>query len=325
MDISRFKSKNFLIPGIVSLVILIALATIPLYGSLYMVILITSILMFVILTVSWVMFSGPTNYMSLAAAAFFGIGIYASAVLLPNTGPVLPMLAVVLIGGLASSLVALGVGALTLRLRGIYFAIFTFGLVILILELGNWWEHSVSHIRGRFVMLVDNDVIFYYMLAIFVVLMLTTYFIKRSKFGLALQSIGENEEAAAHRGINVTLLKVITFAISAFFMGAAGATWATKLTYVDPYVAFSVLYSFLPVLMAIFGGMGQLYGPVIGAAIFAYLQETLQTKFPYIYMLTFGIVLIVAILYLPDGLVGLIPRLVRRWRKGGSVAQNANT
>jgi len=174
-------------------------------------------------------------------------------------------------------------------------------------------------------MLVDNDVIFYIMLVIFVVLMLTTYFIKRSKFGLALQSIGENEEAAAHRGINVTLVKVITFAISAFFMGAAGAIWATKLTYVDPYVAFSVLYSFLPVLMAIFGGMGQLYGPVIGAAIFAYLQETLQTRFPYIYMLTFGIVLIAAILYLPDGLVGLVPRLVRRWRKGGSVEQHANT
>jgi len=78
-------------------------------------------------------------------------------------------------------------------------------------------------------------------------------------------------------------------------------------------------------LMAIFGGMGQIYGPVIGAAIFAYLQETLQTKFPYIYMLIFGIVLVAVILYLPDGLVGGIPRLVRRWRKGGSVAQNENT
>jgi branched-chain amino acid transport system permease protein len=325
MDISRFTSKGFLIPGIISLVILIGLATMPLYGSLYMVILITVILMFVILTVSWVIFSGPTNYMSLATAAFFGIGIYASAVLLPNTGAVLPLLVVVLIGGLASSVVAIGVGALTLRLRGIYFAIFTFGLAILILELGNWWEHSVSHIRGRFVMLVDNDIIFYIMLAIFVLLMLTNYFIKHSRYGLALQSIGENEEAAAHRGINVTMVKVLTFAISAFFMGAAGAVWATKLTYVDPYVAFSVLFSFLPVLMAIFGGIGQIYGPVIGAAIFAYLQETLQTKFPYVYMLTFGIVLIVAILYLPDGLVGLVPRLVRRWRKGGAVKQNAST
>jgi len=325
MDITRFTSKRFFIPGIISLVILIALATLPLYGSLYSVILLTTILMFIILTVSWVMFSGPTGYLSLASAAFFGVGIYASALLLPNTGPVLPLLVVVLIGGLASSVVALGVGALTLRLRGIYFAIFTFGLVILILELLNWWEHTISHIRGRFIVLVGNDVIFYIMLAIFVLLMITTYLIRRSKYGLALQSIGENEEAAAHRGINVTMVKVLTFALSAFFAGAAGAVWATKLTYIDPYVAFSVLFSFMPVLMAIFGGMGQIYGPVIGAAIFAYLQETLQTKFPYIYMLIFGIVLILAILYLPNGLVGVIPRLVRRLRKGGAAKQNANT
>jgi len=325
MDITRFTSKRFFIPGIISLVILIALATLPLYGSLYSVILLTTILMFIILTVSWVMFSGPTGYLSLASAAFFGVGIYTSALLLPNTGPVLPLLVAVFIGGLASSVVALGVGALTLRLRGIYFAIFTFGLVILILELLNWWEHTISHIRGRFVMLVGNDTIFYIMLAIFVLLMITTYLIRRSKYGLAMQSIGENEEAAAHRGINVTMVKVLTFALSAFFAGAAGAIWATKLTYIDPYVAFSVLFSFMPVLMAIFGGMGQIYGPVIGAAIFAYLQETLQTKFPYIYMLIFGIVLILAILYLPNGLVGVIPRLVRRLRKGGAAKQNANT
>jgi branched-chain amino acid transport system permease protein len=325
MDITRFTSKKFLVPGIISLVILIALATLPLYGSLYSVILLTTILMFIILTVSWVMFSGPTGYLSLASAAFFGVGIYTSALLLPNTGAVLPLLVAVFIGGLASSVVALGVGALTLRLRGIYFAIFTFGLVILILEILNWWEHTISHIRGRFVMLVGNDTIFYIMLAIFVLLMITTYLIRRSKYGLAMQSIGENEEAAAHRGINVTMVKVLTFALSAFFAGAAGAVWATKLTYIDPYVAFSVLFSFLPVLMAIFGGMGQIYGPVIGAAIFAYLQETLQTKFPYIYMLIFGIVLILAILYLPNGLVGVIPRLVRRLRKGGAAKQNANT
>jgi branched-chain amino acid transport system permease protein len=325
MDITRFTSKRFFIPGIISLVILIALATLPLYGSLYSVILLTTILMFIILTVSWVMFSGPTGYLSLASAAFFGVGIYTSALLLPNTGAVLPLLVAVFIGGLASSVVALGVGALTLRLRGIYFAIFTFGLVILILEILNWWEHTISHIRGRFVMLVGNDTIFYIMLAIFVLLMITTYLIRRSKYGLAMQSIGENEEAAAHRGINVTMVKVLTFALSAFFAGAAGAVWATKLTYIDPYVAFSVLFSFLPVLMAIFGGMGQIYGPVIGAAIFAYLQETLQTKFPYIYMLIFGIVLILAILYLPNGLVGVIPRLVRRLRKGGAAKQNANT
>jgi len=325
MDITRFKSKGFFIPGLISLVLLILLATLPLSLGGYTIVLATSILMFAILTVSWVIFSGPSGYMSMASAAFFGIGIYVGAILLPNTGQVLPLLVVVFLGGLASSLVALGVGALTLRLRGIYFAIFTFGLVILILELLNWWEHSVSHIRGRFVMVVGNGEIFYIMLGIFVATMLTFFFLRRSKFGLALQSIGQNEEAAAYSGVNVTMVKVLTFALSAFFAGAAGVIWATRLTYVDPYIAFSVLFSFLPILMAIFGGMGQIYGPVIGAAIFAYLQETLQTKFPEVYMLIFGLVLVGTVLFMRDGLVGVIQWVIRKWRKGGSAVQNANT
>jgi branched-chain amino acid transport system permease protein len=168
------------------------------------------------------------------------------------------------------------------------------------------------------------------MLVVFVLLMLTAYFIRHSRYGLALQSIGENEEAAAHTGINVTALKIVTFAISAFFMGAAGAIMATRWTYIDPKIAFNVLLSFMPVLMAIFGGMGQLYGPVIGAAFFTLLREYLtMTLAKYgigeLYMLIFGIVLVVAIRYLPSGLVGTIQRLVQKWRKGGSAEQHANT
>jgi branched-chain amino acid transport system permease protein len=312
MDVTRFKSREFYVPRIIILIIFIGLVTLPIYGSLYSIILITTLLMYANLTVSWTLFSGLTGYMSLATAAFFGVGIYASALFLPTTGAELPILVVVLIGGLASSIIALGVGALTLRLRGIYFAIFTFGLVVLVMELLNWWELSVNKILGRYVMLVDNDYIYYVILGIFILVTLTFFYIRRSKFGLAMQSIGENEEAASHIGINVTMVKVITFAISAFFIGATGAIWATKLTYINPHVAFNVLFSFLPVLMAIFGGMGRIYGPVIGAVIFAYLQETLQTKFSEIYMLSFGVVLVVAILYMPDGLIGLIPKVWRR-------------
>ena len=323
MDITRFKSKGFFVPGLISLVLLILLATLPLSLGGYTVVLATTILMYAILTVNWVLFSGPSGYMSLASAAFFGVGIYIGALLLPNTGQALPLLVVVVLGGLASSLVAFGVGALTLRLRGIYFAIFTFGLVVLILELLNWWEHTISHIRGRFVMVVDNNTIFYVMLGIFVATMLTFFFFRRSKFGLALQSIGQNEEAAAHSGVNVTMVKVLTFALSAFFAGAAGVIWATRLTYIDPYIAFNPLFSFMPVLMAIFGGMGQIYGPVVGAAIFAYLQEQLQTKFPEAYMLIFGAVLIATVLFMRDGLVGVIQKGWRRLRLIGG--QNADT
>ena len=277
--------------------------------------------MYVVLAVSWALFSGPTGYISLATAAFFGVGIYTMAVL----GGELPLLAAVAAGGLVSFIIALIVGAITLRLRGIYFTIFTFGLVELLKHLLLYWEVTVTGTRGRFIVLIENTTIFWVMLGIFVVLMLTSYFIRRSKYGLALRSIGENEEAAAHLGVNVNLMKVFAFAVSAFFMGAAGAIIATRWTYIDPYVAFNVFNSFLPVLMAIFGGMSQLYGPVIGAVIFAYLEEQLLTRFPEYFMLTFGLILVLFIVYLPNGLAGLVSRLVRRRRKGGPVEQNATT
>jgi len=253
-------------------------------------------------------FSGPTGYVSLAPAAFFGAGVYTSALL----GFVLPLPAVIIIGGLSSSCLALVVGALTLRLRGIYFVMFTFGLVELLLHFVLWWEVNITGTTGRVVPTVDNTLVYYLMLTILVIVLLTAYLIKNSRFGLALQSIGECEEAAAHTGVHVTALKITTFAVSAFFMGAAGAIMATRWTYIDPRIAFNPILSFLPVLMAIFGGTGQLYGPVIGAAIFTYLEEFLITRLPYYYMLIFGIIMVVAITYLPEGLVGLTQKLWNR-------------
>jgi branched-chain amino acid transport system permease protein len=305
--LQRERQRSLLIPGIL-LVAIIVIAALPFYGSAYSMILMTSILMYVILTVSWTLFSGPTGYISLAPAAFFGVGIYTSAFL----GKDLPILSVVIIGGLISFCLAVLVGALTLRLKGIYFAIFTFGLVQLMSAFLLWYEIKFTGTRGRFVVVINNETIFYIMLVIFILVLITSYLVRRSKYGLSLQSIGQYEEAAAHMGINVTALKITVFAISALFMGATGAIMATRWTYVDPYSAFDSFISFLPVLMAIFGGMRQFYGPVLGACIFAYLEELLLTKFPYYYKLSFGIVLVAVILYLPDGLVGLVQNLRNR-------------
>lgn len=302
VDVERVR-----VPALL-LIVSALLATLTLYASTYTVIFITSVLMYIVLTMSWVLFSAPTGYISLAPAAFFGVGIYTSALL----GKELPLLLVILFGGLASLCLALLVGALTLRLRGIYFAIFTFGLVELIKHLLLWYEVNMTGTRGRFVIVVDNNTIYYVMVTILVVLLLTVHLIKGSKFGLALQSIGEDEDAAAHMGVNVNRLKTVTFAASAAFVGAAGAIMATRWTYIDPYIAFDPLFSFMPVLMAIFGGLGQFYGPIIGATILAFLEEILITRFPYYYMLIFGSVLVVTILYLPDGLAGLVPKLRRR-------------
>jgi branched-chain amino acid transport system permease protein len=273
------------------LLLLLLLAALPRIRPGYTVVLVYTILMYIVLTMSWVLFSGPTGYLSLAPAAFFGVGIYTSAVL----GMKLPLPVVICIGGLASSCVAFLVGALTLRLKGIYFAIFTFGLVELIKHFVLWYELKFNNTRGRFLIPVDNNTIYYVMLAILVALLLTTFLIRRSKYGLALQS-------------------------SAVFIGAAGAIWAIRLTYIDPLIAFDINNSFMPVLMAIFGGMGQLYGPVLGAIVFSYLREILITKFPYYYMLLIGVILLVAILYLPNGLAGLM----EKWRRRALRGQHAN-
>ena len=307
MNILKLISKKPVQFGFLFLILLL-LATLPLYATRYSVVLLTTIFMYVILTVSWTMFSGPTGYVSLAPAAFFGAGVYASALL----GFVLPLPAIIVIGALSSACLALLVGALTLRLRGIYFVMFTFGLVELLLHFVLWWEVNITGTTGRVVPTLDNTTVYYLMLTILVIVILIEYLIKHSRFGLALKSIGECEEAAAHTGVNVTALKITTFAVSAFFMGAAGAVMATRWTYIDPRIAFNPILSFLPVLMAIFGGMGQLYGPVIGAVIFTYLEEFLITRFPYHYMLIFGIIMVLAILYLSEGLVGLTQKLWNR-------------
>jgi len=293
---------------------LILLAVAPGVVQPYTIISLITILMYVILTVSWAIFSGPTQYISLATAAFFGVGVYATAIVSQK----LPLPIVAGIGALVSFILALFIGLLTLRLKGIYFILFTFGVSALIRHSLLWWETHVTLTVGRFVQGLDQVTVYYYMVIILGLTLLTAYMISESRFGLALRGIGENEEAAAHVGINVTLLKIITFAISAVFMGATGALMATRWTYVDPSIGFNPLISFLPVLMAIFGGTSRIYGPIMGAAIFTLLQEFLITEYPYQYMLLFGATLIIVVLYLPDGLAGLIDKALHRltWKPG---------
>ena len=130
MDIARIASKRSFLLGLLGLIIAL-LATLPLYATGYAPIFMTTIFMYIILSVSWTLFCGPTGYMSLAPAAFFGVGLYTAAIL----GDYVPLPVFIIAAGVVSFIVALGVGALTLRLRGIYFAIFTFGLVLFIAQL----------------------------------------------------------------------------------------------------------------------------------------------------------------------------------------------
>jgi len=296
MDIIRFISthRRFLLVGFL-LLILIFIATLPLYARGYDVRVLTLILVYVVLAVSWAMFSGTTGYMSLAPAAFVGLGVYTMA-LLQET---LPFPVIIVIGSLISFVFALLVGLVTLRLRGIYFTIFTFGLVIFLTELVQYLETRIFLGHGWPIIPIDNATLLYTMLVLVVVTVLVIYFIRRSRYGLALLSIGGNEEAAEHMGINTTRTKVLSFAISSTFMGAAGVVLAPNLIYINTTIAFSLFYSFMPILMAIFGGMAHLSGPIIGAVIFGYLERMLRAQLFSYFMLGFGVLLVVVIFSCP--------------------------
>ncbi|HEX7363908.1 MAG TPA: branched-chain amino acid ABC transporter permease [Dehalococcoidia bacterium] len=329
MDITTLISthKKLLLVGFLVL-ILIFLVTFPLYGSVYYTRLLIVILMYVTLSVSWAMFSGSTGYMSLAPAAFFGVGMYTMALLQYK----LPFPVIIVVGGLLGFILALLIGMVTLRLKGMYFAIFTFGLVVFMARVVAYAESQITGQRGQHIIPLDDTTIFYAMLGLTIVTLLAIYFIRRSRVGLAMQSIGGNEDAAEHMGINTTMVKVLTFAISSIFMGAAGVITAPRLIYINADIAFSPTFSFMPILMSIFGGMGHFYGPVVGAAVFGYLEKTLRAQFSTYFMLGFGIIMVAVILFLPNGIAGLVPMLrdklggvISKWRKGGQAEQHANT
>jgi len=185
-------------------------------------------------------------------------------------------------------------------------------------------EITVFRTRGRFVIACAPVKIFYYLFILLVVVIAGTAAIKRSRFGMALVCIAEGEDAAMHIGINSTAVKILAFAISSFAMGAAGAAMATRWSYIDPYIAFSTSMSFMPVLMVIFGGKQNILGPLLGAAVFAYLQELLITKIPYIYMLAFGMIMVAAILFMPNGIVGLVRDIGGKNKRKEAVQKDAD-
>lgn len=316
----RASPKKAILPAVVAAV-LVLLAFLPGMTKPYTTIMLGSVIMYVILSLCWNMFSGATGYISLATAAFFGLGVYVSAFL----GNHLPLPLLMLLGGAAASLLAFLIGIITLRLRGVYFTIFTLGVVKLLEQLILYLEIHFNGTRGRFVVSYSYTQVFYALYVLLLLLLAAIIVIRRSRFGKALTCIAEGEDAAQHIGINATLVKVLAFTISAFAMGAAGAAMATRWTYIDPGIAFNANYSFLPVLMVIFGGSQNLLGPMIGASVFAYLQELLTTKFPYIYMLAMGVIMIAAILFMPKGILGVVHSIAARLRKRKEAGQNARS
>ncbi len=309
---------------IVVAIAVIFFAFVPLFGSTYTITLSSTIMMYIVMAVSWNMFSGPTGYISLASGAFVGLGYYASG-FLSNSFP-LPVL--MLFGGIVSFALAALIGSITLRLRGVYFTIFTFCLVELVKAVMTWYEIMVVRKRGLNVHNFGPEAAFYAMLVMVAIALVVVVIVKRTRFGMALTGIGESEDAASHIGIHTTKTKVFGFAITAFLMGTVGAVRATMLNHIDPTSAFNMMFSFLPVLMCVFGGIKTFLGPIIGAIVFAILQYNLVTEMPQVYMIIFGGIMILAILFMPSGIVGVYERIKNFSKKGdskkGEVTDDAN-
>ncbi len=290
---------------LIALVILVPLllAGLPFVASGYVLALAIGMLSFTILATAWALFSGPTHYISLASAAFFGIGAYTAAAMAEAA----PWPLVLITAALAGFAVALVVGLSTLRLSGVYFVIFTFGLTELIRQLVTWYEVNVKGTVGRYLFLdMPQSAIYWQLLALLAGVLAIGWLIGRSRLGLAARVIGADEVVARHSGIDTTRAKISLFAISSAIMALAGAIMAPRWTYIDPMIAFNPMISFQVVIMALLGGAGTLLGPMLGAVPLVLLFEVLQANFPNAYSILLGAVFILIVYGLPRGVIGLI-------------------
>jgi len=267
-------------------------------------------MMYVVLSSSWALFCGTTRYLSLATSAFFGIGAYASALLLET----LPWAQVIMIGALAAAVVAVVMGAAVLHLRGTYFAVLTFGMTELIRHAITYYEKSVTGTVGRVLMVVpERDTVYMTVLLLAVLAVATSIVLRRTRFGLAMQGIGADEQRAQTLGVNTRLIKIAGFALTAAFAGAVGAAMSVRWTYIDPHTVFNPFIGFQTVLIALIGGAMTLWGPLIAAIVFSVLAETLRLQVPQLYMMSLGLLLILSVLYLPGGLASLRLETFKGW------------
>lgn len=297
-------------------VLLLLLAALPwLVASDYWLGYAINVLQYGVLATAWALFSGPTRYISLATAAFFGIGAYTAAMFAER----LPWPAVLLVALAVGLVVALIVGLSTLRLSGVHFVIFTFGLAELIRQLVIWYEANVAKEIGRYIFVdITQRQIYWQLLALFALVLLGGWAIGRSRLGLALRVIGEDETVARHLGIDTTRAKVLLFTLSAGFMSLVGAVMAPRWTYIDAGIAFNPNLSFQVLIMALLGGTGHLLGPLAGVVPLTALFELLSSRFPNHFSIMLGLTFLVIVYLLPKGVVHQVLQLRLPARRAAS-------
>jgi branched-chain amino acid transport system permease protein len=261
---------------------------------------------------SWNILGGFAGQVNLGHAAFFGIGALVARNLWAVQG--YPFIVAFGAGGLMAVAFAMAIGVPTFRLRGIYFAIGTLGVgEILRLTTANVLP-NVSALPTELVETYDLGSRYQLALALAVLSTLAAAILQRSRLGLGILAVREDEEAAQATGVDALQHKLAALAISALFAGLAGATFAYYHPSYYPDYAFGSHWTFDAVLITFIGGLGTVIGPVVGAVFYVLVREQLAVTLVNVHQVIFGILFIVVVLVLPGGLVDLSSRLRRRPR-----------
>lgn len=278
------------------------------------------ILQYVVLATAWNILGGYTGYVNFGSAGFFAMGAYTGAVLIKAVGAPLPVL--LLAGGLVSGLLGLGIGYLTLRLRGVFFSIATLALAVVLQTLIINWRYvggarGIYTLRPAQVPLFHNYVEFLFVVMVFLALgaLATAWWIEHSWVGRGLMAIRDNEEAAECMGVPTLRLKLLATTVSGTLMGIAGAPFPYYLTYMEPTSAFNLDYAVNALAMPMIGGTTTWVGPLVGAVLLGTAQQVATvTISSALNLLIVGVVVVAFVILAPDGIVGLIRRKTRTAR-----------
>lgn len=271
----------------------------------YWVRVLTQILMVAVLASSWNILAGVCGYFSFGNVAFFGLGAYATTVLMTSFS--VPFPATIVVGGIIAGAFAIAIGIPLLRLRGHYFAIATLAINLGLREAATNLEWTGGG-KGIWLQIPDMgpkefSLLIYYLMAGLLIITIGTFVVLlRSRAGYAMRAIRGNESAAAVVGINTTFYKVFAFAISAIFSGFAGSIYAYWLGYIEPNQAFDMTLNIQFVMAGLLGGLGTISGPVLGAIVLQFLSEMIWSNFLNIHLGVLGMVIIGVVLFLPNGL-----------------------
>jgi branched-chain amino acid transport system permease protein len=278
-----------------------------------------AILQATIMAVAWNILGGFTGYVNFGSAAFFAIGAYTAVALDKWLGLPLPLL--IAASAAVCGLMGLGVGYLTLRLKGVYFAIATLAMAIVLETFINNWDY-VGAAKGVYILTPEKVPFFgsYIQLLFMVMLVLTlgsiaiSRYLNSSRIGRGLAAIRDDELAAECAGVPTLRLKLISTTVMGAMMGVAGAPYPFFVTFVDPISAFNLFVAVNAIAMPMIGGTAHWIGPVIGALVIGGAQEAITvTISSELNVLVVGIMLVLFITLAPQGIVGL----VQKWMKRG--------